>query len=275
MKKKIISIFLICAVLALPAIAHDLFLKPDSFFAKVNGKVSISILNGTFQTSEGAVAFARLTDVSVVSPSGELTNPKETDFTKNKTTAFLNLTPKQAGNYVVGLSTGWRENQLKAKEFNEYLVLEGIPEILEDRKRDGELEIDGRYRYSKYVKTILQAGDKQTDSYKTALGYAVEMIPQQNPYKLKKGDTIEILCLKDGKPLAGQTVLTGYESGGKVTEEKKHLSDAEGIIKIKLDGTGKWYAKFINMVKIEDPKLNYESKWATLTFEIKERGKTK
>lgn len=275
MKKKIISIFLVCMLLVLPALAHDLFLKPDKFFVKLNQKILIGVLNGTFQTSEGAVAFARLTDVSVVSPSGERTNPKETDFTKNKTTAFLNLTPKQAGNYVVGLSTGWRENQLKAKEFNEYLVLEGIPEILEDRKRDGELEIDGRYRYSKYVKTIFQAGDKQTDSYKTALGYAVEMIPQQNPYKLKKGDTIEILCLKDGKPLAGQTVLTGYESGGKVTEEKKHLSDAEGIVNIKLDDTGKWYAKFINMVKIEDPKLNYESKWATLTFEIKERGKTK
>jgi hypothetical protein len=42
-----------------------------------------------------------------------------------------------------------------------------------------------------------------------------------------------------------------------------------GIIKVKLTGAGRWYAKFINMVKIDDPKLNYESKWATLTFEIK------
>jgi uncharacterized GH25 family protein len=121
----------------------------------------------------------------------------------------------------------------------------------------------------------LQAGDRQTDSYKTPLGYAVEMIPQQNPYKLKKGDTIEIQCLKDGKPLAGQTVITGFEAGGKMSEEKKQISDAEGMIKIKLDAAGKWYAKFINMVKTGDPKLNYESKWATLTFEIKERGKTK
>ena len=29
-------------------------------------------------------------------------------------------------------------------------------------------------------------------------------------------------------------------------------------------------AKFINMVKVDDPKINYESKWATLTFEIRE-----
>ncbi len=269
MRKKFTSIILICAFLALPVFAHDLFLKPNSFFAKINQKISISVMNGTFQTSEGAVSFARLTDVSVVAPSGNRTNQKEADFTKNETTAFLNLEPKEAGNYIVGLSTMWRENSLPAKEFNEYLVGEGIPDILEDRKRDKELEIDGRYRYSKYVKTILQVGNKQSDTYKTVLGYAVEMIPQANPYKLKKGNTIEILCLKDGKPLAGQTVLTGYELGGRLAAEKSVRSDAKGIIKIKLDGAGRWYAKFINMVKVDDPKLNYESKWATLTFEIK------
>ncbi len=269
MKRKYILAFLLCALLALPSFAHDLFLKPDSFFAKINQKISISVMNGTFQRSEGAVSFARLTDVSVVAPSGVRTKQKEADFTKNETTAFMNLAPAEAGNYVVGLSTMWRENQLAAKEFNEYLVGEGIPDILENRKRDKELEIDGRYRYSKYVKTILQVGNKQTDSYKIVLGYAVEMIPQANPYKMKKGDTIEILCLKDGKPLVGQTVITGFESGGKLAAEKSSRSDAKGIIKIELDGAGKWYAKFINMVKVDDPKLNYESKWATLTFEIK------
>jgi uncharacterized GH25 family protein len=235
----------------------------------VNEKILIGVFNGTFQKSEGAVSFQRLTDVSVVSPSGARANPRESDFTKNETTAFLNFTPQEAGNYVVGLSTGWRENQLAAKEFNEYLTLEGIPDVLENRKRDRELDKDARYRYSKYVKTILQIGDRESDSYKTELGYAVEMIPQQNPYKLKKGATIEILCLKDGKPLVGQTVLTGRETGGKLSAEKSIRSDAKGVIKIKLDEAGKWYAKFINMVKIDDPKLNYESKWATLTFEIK------
>lgn len=270
MKKKIISGLLVSLLLTLPVFAHDLFLIPDGFFAKVNQKLSISIMSGTFQKSEGAVAYSRYTDVSIIEPSKKRTNPNEADFTTNETTAFLNFTPKKAGNYVVGLSTDWRGNELKAKEFNKYLVLEGIPEILEDRKRDGELEIDGSYRYSKYVKTIVQVGNKKTNSYKTALGYAVEMIPLKNPYKLKKGDSIEILCLKDGKPLVGQTVLTGYESEGKVAEEQKHLSDAKGIIKIKLDSSGKWYAKFINMVKVDDPILNYESKWATLTFEIRE-----
>jgi len=269
MKKNAMSLLSVLSLFVITGMAHDLFLKPASFFAKINQKVSVSVMNGTFQLSEGAVSFARLTDVSIVSPSGVRIKPKETDFTKNETTAFLNFTPSESGNYVIGLSTAWRENSLPASEFNEYLTLEGIPDILENRKRDKELDVDGKYRYSKYVKTIIQAGGKQTDNYATNLGYAVEMIPQANPYKLKVRSTIEIACLKEGKPLIGQTVLIGNESKGKLATEKSVRSDEKGIIKINLDRPGKWYAKFINMVKVDDPKLNYESKWATLTFEIR------
>ncbi len=267
--RRTLTALLLFALLAIPVLAHDLFLKLDSYFVKVNQKVSISVLNGTFQESEGAVAFARLTDMSVVSPSGTVSHPLEKDLTKNETTAFLNVTPTEAGNYIAGLSTMWRESALPAAEFNKYLPAEGIPDILEARTRDGELDKDAKYRYSKYVKTIFQAGNKQTDSYKTILGYAVEMVPQQNPYRLKKGASLDILCLKDGKPLAGQIVTTGYEAAGKMLGETSARTDKDGIIKVKLTSAGKWYAKFINMVKIDDPKLNYESKWATLTFEIK------
>lgn len=267
--RRTLTALLLFALLAIPVLAHDLFLKLDSYFVKVNQKVSISVLNGTFQESEGAVAFARLTDMSVVSPSGTVSHPLEKDLTKNETTAFLNVTPTEAGNYIAGLSTMWRESALPAAEFNKYLPAEGIPDILEARTRDGELDKDARYRYSKYVKTIFQAGNKITDSYKTNLGYAVEMVPQQNPYTLKKGSSLDILCLKDGKPLAGQIVTTGYEADGKMLGETSARTDKDGMIKVKLNAAGKWYAKFINMVKIDDPKLNYESKWATLTFEIK------
>lgn len=269
MKKKSTAILLLSTLLAFPVFAHDLFLKLDTYFVKVNQKISISVMNGTFQSSEGTVTFARLTDLSVVSPSGAISHPVEADLTKNEATAFLNLVPREAGNYVVGISTMWRENALKAEEFNKYLPAEGIPDILENRKRDGELDKDARYRYSKYVKTIFQAGNNATDGYKTVLGYAVEMVPQQNPYKLKKGAVLEILCLKDGKPLAGQTVTTGYESAGKLAAETGIRTDANGMLKVQLMGAGKWYAKFINMVKVNDPKVDYETKWATLTFEIK------
>lgn len=248
--------------------AHDLFLKTDSYFLEPNSKFTVQIMNGTFQASEGAVSFARLNDVSVIS-DGKRVHPLETDFTKNETTAFMNLRTGAAGTYVIGLSTKTREIALKAEEFNAYLKEDGLPDTLEERRKTGELEKDAKERYAKHVKAILQVGKKQTDDFKTVLGYPVELVPQQNPYKLKKGDTIEILCLKDGKPLAGQVVLAGREEKGKMTAAPDLRSDKNGIFKLRLDGAGKWYVKFINMAKLDDPNLNYESKWTTLTFEIR------
>jgi len=268
MKKQSVSAFILSLSLVASIFAHDLFLKTDSFFLQPNSKFTIKVMNGTFQESEGAVSFARLNDVSVVS-AGKRVHPQEADFTKNETTAFMNLTTGEAGTYVVGLSTKHREIALKAADFNGYLKEDGLPDTLEERRKTGELEKDARERYSKHVKAILQVGKKQTDDYKTVLGYPVELVPQQNPYKLKKGDVIEILCLKDGKPLAGQVVLAGREQKGKIIVSSDLRSDAKGIIKLRLDGAGQWYLKFINMTKLDDPNLNYESKWTTLTFEIR------
>ena len=238
LKTKLFVGLLLCLVLSLPILAHDLFLKLDSFFVEVNAKVTISLLNGSFLGSEGAVTFARLKDVSVVSPSGAVSHPVETDFTKNETTSFLNLEPKEAGTYVAGLSTMPREIDLKAKSFNEYLAEDGIPDILAQRKGRQELAKDVRERYSKHVKTIFQAGNTQTDNYKTVLGYPVELVPQQNPYNLKAGDMIEILCLKDGQPLVNQFVMSGRESAGKDVPQANVRTDKKGIARIKLSAAG-------------------------------------
>ncbi|MDQ3132676.1 MAG: DUF4198 domain-containing protein [Acidobacteriota bacterium] len=268
MKKQTIFAGILSLSLVASIFAHDLFLKMDSFFLQPNSKYTLKVMNGTFQASEGAVSFARLNDVSVVS-AGKTEHPKETDFTKDETTAFMNLKTGAAGTYVVGLSTKHREIALKAADFNEYLKEDGLPDTLEERRKTGELAKDAKERYSKHVKAILQVGKKQTDDYKTVLNYPVELVPQQNPYKMKRGGAIEILCLKDGKPLAGQVVLAGREEKGKIVASPELRSDANGIVKVPLVGAGKWFVKFINMTKLDDPNLNYESKWTTLTFEIK------
>lgn len=268
--KKIATALISFALIATPVFAHDLFLKLDSFFVGINDKISLKILNGTFQTSEGAVNFARLKDLSVISPDGSRTHPKEADFTKDETTSYLSLQPSSAGTYVTGLATMPRELDLKAKDFNDYLVEDGIPDTLAERKRKKELAKDVRERYSKHVKTLFQVGDNTSANFNVVLGYPVEIIPQTNPYSATVGATISLLCLKDGKPLANQVVMTGYEdASGKLIVGSNLRTDRKGIAKLKLSSSGKWYAKFINMARLKDPKLNYESKWATLTFGVR------
>jgi uncharacterized GH25 family protein len=249
--------------------AHDLFLKLDSFFVSVNQKATIKILNGSFMASDGAVNYARLADLALVTPSGTRSKPSEADFSKDDKTSYLHLKPNEPGNYLVGLSTMAREIDLDAKSFNEYLTEDGIPDTLAERDREKELEKNIRERYSKHVKALFQVGDKQTSNFKQVLGYPVEIVPQNNPYKLKVGDTFEFLCLKDGKPLANQYVMTGHDDGTNLRIRENIRTDKKGIGNVKLNAAGKWYVKFIQMTKLSDPKINYESKWATFTFEIR------
>lgn len=260
---------LLCAGLVITASAHDLFLKFDNYFLKPNSKTTARLLNGTFRLSENPVARDRMVDVSLIKPSGERAQLPLTNWRDEGKTALLDLQTSEAGTYVAGLYTKPRDLAQKAAQFNNYLTHDGVPHILAARKRDGELNKDVRERFSKHVKAIFQVGDVRTDTFKTALGYPVEIIPQQNPYSLKVGQSLDVLCVKDGQPLAGQFVLAGRELNGKELAAPSVRTDQSGLARIVLNGAGKWYVKFIHMTAVNDSQVNYESKWATLTFEVK------
>jgi len=59
MKRTLAIGIFVSSIMLLPVFGHDLFLKLDNCFVGVNEKVTITILNGAFQASEGAVNFAR------------------------------------------------------------------------------------------------------------------------------------------------------------------------------------------------------------------------
>lgn len=86
---------------------------------------------------------------------------------------------------------------------------------------------------------------------------------------MKAGDTLEVLAVRDGKPIANQFVLAGRELNKRVIASPGVCSDANGVARVKLAGSGKWFIKFIHMPKLGEPNLDYESNWASLTFEIK------
>ena len=269
MKHKLTMTVLLCTGLLVTVSAHDMFLKLDSYFLKPHSKTTVRLLNGTFRTSENPVARDRMADFSLIKPSGERAHPPLTDWRDEGKIAVLDLQTGEAGTYLAGLYTKPRELAQKAAQFNSYLAHEGVPDMLAARKREGELNKDVRERYSKHVKAIFQVGEARSDSYKTALGYPVEIIPQQNPYALKVGQTLEVLCVKDGQPLANQFVLAGREMNGKELAAPSVRTDQRGIARIALKSAGKWYVKFIHMTAVNDAQANYESKWATLTFEVK------
>jgi hypothetical protein len=92
----------------------------------------------------------------------------------------------------------------------------------------------------------------------------------ENPYSLSKGGTLSVRTLVDGKPAANQYVLYGARtSGNQAIEQKSVRSGKDGIARIPLSISGTFYVKFINMTKVQGDTVDYESKWATLTFQVR------
>jgi hypothetical protein len=251
--------------------AHDLFIKLESYFLAPHSSVTIPILNGSFVSSENAIMRDRVIDISLVSAAGRAhidTTAWAGDTTYADTT-FLRIETGDPGTYVVGASTKSRDLGLAAADFNDYLEHDGIPDILEARRQSGELDKDVWERYAKHVKAVLQVGDVRDEAYSVRLGYPAEIVPLANPYSLAVGDEYSFVCLVDGEPVPNQLVILGGEQGGELVDEVRKRTGEDGTVTFVIDATGKWYIEFIHMAPSAEADIDYESKWATLAFEVR------
>ena len=272
MRRRCLFVLLATLMFALPLRAHDLFLVLRTFFVPPETAVEIHALNGTFSKSEAAVARARMRDVSVVTTAGT-THPDTTAWRDRGDTSILSIRTGAAGTYVVGVSTLPKVLRLEAKQFNDYLATEGVPEVLVARRRDGEMDRPARERYHKHVKALLQVGTVRTDAFGAVLGYQAEIVPLGNPYTLSSGarTTLRVRALVAGAPEAHLVLqYGGRDAKGNRIEPKEVRTDAAGVAAIPLTRPGRWYVKFIHMTRLSgDAEADYESRWATLTFEMR------
>jgi hypothetical protein len=271
MKRQILLALAVALGLTGSVGAHDLFMKLDSYFLSPNKSANVRLLNGTFLKSDGVIARDRLRDISVSAPNLSGPISQSVTWRDEGETTLMTIKTGGPGTYLVGVSTKPREIDLKAADFNDYLQHDGIPDILSERQKKNELDKNVRERYSKHVRAVFQVGDKLSDDYKRELNYPAEVIPQENPYRLRVGDTINLLCTVDGRPVPNQFVMAGWESRDGNLNFLSNRTNAAGLVSFKLAGAGKWYVKFIHMTALSPSDLNYESKWASLTFEIQNR----
>jgi hypothetical protein len=249
--------------------AHDLFFKPDRFHLAQETDVVIPILNGTFSRSENSIARARVRDIAIVGPAGRF-RADTTAWSDVGDTSRLRFRTGSAGTYVIGASTRPSVIALEAKDFNEYLETDGVPDVLAARRRAGELQRGAKERYHKHIKTLLQVGETRSSAFTAELGYPAELIPLENPYDLRSGSTLALRCLVDGKPVPNQFVLFGGRtpSGGRIAQRALR-ADSAGVVRVPIRTAGAWYVKFIHMARVSADSVDYESKWASITFEIR------
>jgi len=270
---KVIVPVAVCLMLAGSIVAHDMFLVvPDHDFPP-DSSVTISLYNGTFTKSENTIDRDRMTDVTVVDGEGGVAHPDSEQWRDEGNVTILSFDSGASGTHVVGVSTKPKMIELSAEDFNEYLEHDGVLDVLAARQGSGSLGSAARERYAKHVKTILQVGEGVTETWAHRLGYPVEIVPLANPSQLCAGDTLEVEVLAEGEPVPGQLLYASYEGfdghdeGGSHREAIATRTDVEGVGQIELVKAGRWYVRLIRMLESPDEEVEYESNWATLTFE--------
>jgi len=270
--RKFAAIIGAAAVLVVTAIAsaHDMFLRPERSMIPPQSDVLVRLLNGTFSQSENSIVRSRVRDASVFGPRARVPIDMST-WTESGDTTTFRVRVGGPGTYAVGVSTTASTIALPADTFNMYLRDDGIPDILAQRRTRNELGKPARERYHKHVKALLQVGDSSGPSFDAVFGYPAEIIPLANPYGLRRGGTLRIRVLVDGKPVPNQYILFGgRDANGARIEQRNTRSTADGTARIPLTSAGDWYVKFIHMTRVAGDTVDYESKWATLTFSVRQ-----
>jgi len=215
-------------LLLLVLCSHDLYFKMSSYFLQPNQQATLSLYNSTFEASENLITRDRMLDASIVG-NGARVSLDSTQWTdQDSTISKVTFRTGDPGTYVAGVSTKARNIELTAEKFNSYLAHDGILDMLQQRKEEGDLAQDAVERYEKHVKAIFQVGDQTSDDWNTELGYPIEFVPQANPYEKFSGEKLAVQLLLSGKPLANELVYANYVPTGHdhLSEEHQHGSEA-------------------------------------------------
>ncbi|MBI4540349.1 MAG: DUF4198 domain-containing protein [Gemmatimonadetes bacterium] len=246
--------------------AHDFWLVPEFFQVPEGWQLHVAGQTGMeFPESESAVSLDRLADAKLVSASETVPIGRKAQLGRS---LWLEARPTGPGEWWVAVALHPRPIHLTAEQFNDYLAHEGLPHILAERKAQGLAGRDADERYTKFAKALVRVGTAGATVFDRPLGHAIEFVPLNEPLELQAGDEIAARLLFRGRPLPGVAVFAGRAGAG-AGPTAQATTDGDGVARFALYVSGYWYLKAIHMLPAApDSGFDYESWWATLTFEV-------
>ncbi len=274
-----------------PAFGHDFFLiaTPPRLVSPGSTTVAMHVTD-TFPGESIGWRADKVMSMAAFGPGGNMAAdciwPKQGE--KGVTAPLA-----KEGSYVVAVTVSPSSIKLDGADFNEYISHEGHDALLQARKDSGSLQEPVRERYSRFVKTIVGVGSKtqaSTAHISKPTGQRIEIVPLSNPADLQPGQKLEFRVRYNGRPLAGALVSAtnehylpsaraGSEHAGDDHEHgNEHYAsavrtDQNGQSSIPITKPGHQLIRTTYMIELkEDKDFDYESFWASLTFDVKELG---
>ncbi len=269
MKYSIAFLSLVLAFGPSTAFSHDLWLVPSENTVKVGDRVDLVIAVGMdFPVSLNAITPSRVTVTAGNSKlEGRRLELKQDEPSKCTVASFMADSP---GSWLVSCVTEPNQLDMKAADFNDYLLHDGLPQILAQRMDTGKLDQDAREQYSKYTKALLQVGRGESNQIEgKVLGLKLEIVLLDNPFDKKPGETLTAQVLFEGKPLEHANLCWDHPGNGEAFSGQT-WTDSSGKAMVPIARPGLTTLRLVHMTHPDAEDHEWESFWSSFTFRIPE-----
>ncbi len=266
MKLKILSTIVLTFLFVLNTFAHEYWFEAEKFALAPNEKavVHLYVGDGLIKDREERAFQSDKTPKFQLFSNGKMADLKAS-LTEGAMPLY-NFSAEKAGTYLLAMERSWSYIKIEPQKFEDYLREDGLEYIIPEREKLGENGKEGRERYSRFLKSLLQVGEKRDNTYKNPIGMKLEIMPLENPYSKKVGDQLKFQVLFDGKPLAGRTVF----ADNRTSETQKMTTGKDGKFTVRLDKNGMWLVRmvFMQRCKTDCGEADWESFWGAITFGV-------
>lgn len=249
--------------------AHEYWLEPDRFFLKAGESTPVRMFVGERLKAEEERPFqASKTSLMKMFSSGGEFNLIGTG--RDGEVPLFSFSSDREGTFLFAVQRSWSYITLTPEQFAEYLREDGMEYILAEREKLGQSAKEAKERYSRYLKSLVQVGEKRDKTFSGTVGLAFEIIPLENPYDKKPGSTLRVRFVFRGKPMPGKAVFADIRNSGKI-DTRQYKTDSAGIATIDLPASGICLVRAVHMERCEKAceGADWQSYWAALTFAIK------
>lgn len=268
MKLKIVFTFAFVLTLSMSVFAHEYWFEPETFFPAPNAQTVVHLYVGdglTKDREERPFQLAK-TEMFQIFSAADTLNLKTS--LKDEALPIYNFSADKAGNYLLAMERNWSYIKLEPQQFEDYLREDGMEYIAAERAKAGETGKEGRERYSRFIKSLVQVGDKRDETYKKQVGLKLEITPLENPYSKRVGNSLKFQVTFDGKPLAERTIFADNRLN---KESLRMTTDKNGKISVKLNQSGLWLVRLVTMRRCaaDCGEADWESFWGAFSFGVK------
>jgi len=276
---------LLLLLLTTAALAQEFWLQPVSFRVATGALVPLRLLVGqSFVGKAWARPTRRVARFMRYGPSGPADS---TDLRPALLADSLDpvLRCPAPGTHLLALTSQLAFSELPADLFTAYLREQGLGYTLRQRQEAGVAATKpGREAYRRCAKSLLLAttgprlpSASADTTYRRVLGLPLELVPEQNPYRLRPGAGLTVRVLRQGQPVPGALVhVWQMELAAEVKQNHPptvvHFTtytNAQGRLLLRLPGAGPY---LLATVRIENApptlaaRADWLSTWASLSF---------